>query len=403
MPTNVFENPSFITNEGMRLLKNNLQFVRNLDTDFGHYFTETPKKGESISVRKQTRFVGRDGETFSAEGYTEKVCSMTVQETAGVDLQFSNRELMFNFERFSERVIAPAMQTLANKIESAALNLAITGTANTVGTPGTIPNTLKTYNQARAKMSWEGAPPEGHTLLINPDMQVEAVDAGRSLFNPSMVISKAFETGQLGSHYNAKVYECQNLYTHVVGAQGGTPLVNGTIADGATSVMIDGWTAAAATRLKKNDVITFTGVYAVNPWTRQTTNALRQFVVQADAASDGTGAMTVQILPAIVASGAFQNVTNVPADNTPVTVLGAANTVSPNGIRFHREAFLFASFNQILPGGVEIAKMATDPSTGLKLRFIRDWDTKNNVQINRYDLVWAFGTAFGELACRVAS
>jgi hypothetical protein len=302
------------------------------------------------------------------------------------------------------------MMTLANKIDRNCINFAITGVANTVGTPGSIPNALLTYNQARAKMSWEGAPQdEENALLVTPDMQVQIVDTLKGLFHKSDQVEQAFARGILGIHAGATWYECQNLYTHTVGPLGGTPASTGTITDGAgtpsattIAVTTNGWTASAATRLKKNDVITFAGVYAVNPWTRQSTGALRQFVVQSDTSSDGSGNATVTVSPNMIASGPYQNVTAMPS-SAAITVLGSANTVSPQGIRFHRDAFLFGSFDQPTPGGVEIARMASDPSTGIKIRFIRDWDTKNNVEINRFDCVYAFGVAFGELACRVAS
>jgi hypothetical protein len=52
---------------------------------------------------------------------------------------------------------------------------------------------------------------------------------------------------------------------------------------------------------------------------------------------------------------------------------------------------------------VEFSKVVTDPQTGISIRFIRDWDTKNNVQINRFDCVWAWGVAYPEFACRIHS
>jgi hypothetical protein len=68
---------SFITKEMLRQVKNNLQFVRNCSGEnFAERFTESPKKGETIKVRKQTRYVGRDGEVFSAEDYLERTIDM---------------------------------------------------------------------------------------------------------------------------------------------------------------------------------------------------------------------------------------------------------------------------------------------------------------------------------------
>jgi len=389
----------------LRQTKNNLQFVKNTaGDDFASMFTSTPKKGSSFTVRKSTRYVGRTGETFTAEDYKEREVAMTVGTTVGVDLNFTNRELMLNLDHISERVVKPAAESLASILDTTYLLAAVNATSNQIGTPGTVPTALKTYNQARAKMSWESAPNSGATLLITPDMQVEAVDAGKAFFNPSGAISDQYETGLIGAHAGAKVYEVQNLPVRTNGQRGGTPLTAGVTADGATQVVTDGWTAAAANRVKKGDTFTLAGVYAVNPWTRQTTNALRQFVATADAASDGSGNATIQISPSIIASGPFQNVTNVPADNSALTFDGAGSAAFPVGLRFHRDAFLFGTLDQPNPGGaVSFCKTVSDPQTGLKIRYIRDWDTANNKQIDRFDVVPAFGVAFQEFACRIAS
>jgi P22 coat protein - gene protein 5 len=394
---------TFIANDLLRQVKNNLQFVKNCEgEDFAGRFTDSPKAGETISVRKPTRYVGRTGETYTAEDYKERLCAFTVQATDGVDITLTNRELMFQVDRLSEKVIKPAAMQLSNIIDRKALQMATQATFNAVGTPGTIPNAIKTYNQARAKISWQGAPQDGHSLLITPDMQVEAVDANKAIFNPASQVSASYETGRLADFMGAKSYEIQNAYTHTVGPQGGAPLVNGANQTGATLVT-DAWTAAVAVRVKTGDIFTIAGVYAVNPLTRMSTGSLQQFTATADTSSDGAGNATIPISPAIVTTGPFQNVTAAPADNAALTVLGAANVVSPVGLRFHEGSFLFGCMKQPEPGGVEFVKTVTDEQTGISLRFIRDWDTVNNKQLNRVDCVWAFGVAFPEWSCRIHS
>lgn len=388
----------------LRQVKNNLQFLKNIDgEDFTSRFTEMPKAGETFTVRKQARYSGRTGETYTAEDYLERTIPVSVQQTDGVDLTLTNRELMFSLDKIKERVIMPAATTLANILDRKALQIATQATFAAVGTPGTIPNTVKTYNQARAKISWQGAPSDGQTLLITPDMQVEGVDANKAIFNPAEAIGSQYERGLIqGLHYGAKVYEIQNAYTHTVGPLGGVPLVNGAAQSGA-NLVTDAWTAAAASRLKKGDIFTIANVFAVNPFTRLSTGSLAQFVVTADVASDAAGNATIPISPAIVTTGPYQNVSAGPADNAALTILGAASTVSPQGLRFHKESFIFGMCKQPEPGGVEFVKSLTDEQTGISLRFIRDWDTVNNKQLNRVDAVWAFGVAFPEWASRIAS
>lgn len=402
---NQIEVLNYITKDMLRQTKNNLQFLRNIGgEDVAGRFTETPKVGETFKVRKPTRYQGRRGEVFTPEAYRERYVTMEVQETFGVDLELTNRELMFQLDNISERVVKPASETLANMLESALLRIATQSVANTVGTAGTVPTALKTYNSARALMSWEAAPQNGHSLLVSPDMSVEAVEAGKSFFNPSSEIERQYENGVLGRHAGAKVYEVQNLYVHTYGVQGGaSPVSNGADQTG-FEINIDGLSNSITGWGKKGDIVTFAGVKAVNPWTREHHNSLRQFVLTEDVDSNGSGEAALKISPAIVTSGPFQNVSGPVVDGSAVVVGGGVSAVSPQGLRFHREAFLWGSFDQPEPtGAVEFCKMMTDPQTGLKVRLIRDWDTKQNKQITRADVVVAFGVAFSEFAARVQS
>jgi hypothetical protein len=402
---------TYYTKDMLRQVKNNLQFCKNTTNEnLTGRFTAEPKVGETINVRKPARFVGRTGETYTAEDYIERSIPVSVGTTQGVDIDFLNRELMFQVDYVRERVLGPAAKTLANKLDGMYLAAAIQGTANFVGAQGTIPTAMKTYNQARAKIVNEGAPQDDHVQLMSPDMSVEIVEATKGLFQSSEQIKQGFEKGILGLGAGAKWYEVQNLYTHTVGPLGGTPLVNGAaqgIATGfatTTSLVTDGWTAAAASRLKKGDVFTIANVFAVNPWTRSSTGALRQFVVTADVSSDGSGNATVVVSPAIISAGPYQNVSAAPADNAAITVFAAANTVGVQGFRFHPEAFIFGTLQQPKPdGAVEFCGMETDPDTGITIRFIRDWNTTANKQVNRFDVVPYFGIANPEWACRVGS
>ena len=139
----------------------------------------------------------------------------------------------------------------------------------------------------------------------------------------------------------------QNIYTHTVGPLGGTPLVNGGSQVGA-SIITNGWTAAAASRLKKGDIFTLAGVNAVNPITKVSTGALQQFVVTADVSSDGAGNLTAAISPSIVTSGSTQSVTGSPANGAALVVLGAANAVSPQNIAHHKDAYMLGCADLLL-------------------------------------------------------
>ena len=120
-------------------------------------------------------------------------------------------------------------------------------------------------------------------------------------------------------------YQSAFAPTHTVGPLGGTPLINGgtqavTYATASVrntwsqSLVTDGWTAAAALRLRAGDTFTIAGVNSVNPNTKADTGRLQHFTVLTNASSDASGNATLSISPPIIISGAYQTVTAQPAD-----------------------------------------------------------------------------------------
>jgi hypothetical protein len=165
------------------------------------------------------------------------------------------------------------------------------------------------------------------------------------------------------------------------------------------ALVTNGWTASAANRVKAGDVFTIANVFAVNPETKQSTGSLMQFVVGADASSDGSGNATITITPCPISGGAYQNVTALPTTGNAITVLGAANAVSPVNIAFHKDAFTLVTADLELPNGTDMA--ARSVYDGVSLRFVRDFDITNNKRICRFDILYGFVAQRPDWACRI--
>jgi uncharacterized RmlC-like cupin family protein len=249
-------------------------------------------------------------------------------------------------------------------------------------------------------------------LALTPLSNAKLVGGMSGLFNDQATQGKQLKNGMMSTNLGLDFIMSQNLPTHTVGGLGGTPLVNGAnqglINAGATdnpsaattSLITDGWTAAVANRLKRGDVFTIAGVTAVNPETKVSTGVLRQFIATADAASDGAGNLTVAIYPAIIAGGAYQNVTARPADNAAITVLtGTASTAYGQNLMFHRDAFTLVTADMELPKGMDMAERAVED--GVSIRFVRGYDITNNRRICRFDLLAGYGLLRPEWAVRV--
>lgn len=394
---------SIITNESLAVLENNLTFAKGVNREYDDKFAVAGAKiGSTLNIRKPARYVGRTGAAIGVEDHTETQVPLVLDTQYGVDTSFTSQELTLSIDEFSDRIIKPAMATIANKIDRDGLQMAYQSTYNAVGTPGTTPATAAVILAAGAKLDFEAAPRDKQrSLIIDPLANASMVDVLKGLFQSSDKIADQYEEGNMGLAFGFKWSMDQNVIAHTVGPLGGTPLVNGVPAQGATTLVTDGWTASAASRLKKGDVFTIANVYAVNPQSRQSTGQLRQFVVTADVSSDGSGNLTAAISPAIQSTGAFATVSALPADNAAITVLGAANTITPANLAFHKDAFVLGSADLLIPKGVDMASRSASKKVGLSVRMVRQYTISADTFVTRFDVLYGYKAVYPELACRI--
>jgi hypothetical protein len=403
------------TNRAMRVLKNQLVFLKGVNRDNEALFAKPGmKSGNTINVRYPARYTGRTGEGYSPEAYVETSYPVVIRPLQGVDIDLPSTDWTLNIDDTEERVLKPAMAQLVNNVERDCMQIAYQGTANFVGTLNTAPTTAAIPLQAAAALRNEAAPSGSkNRLLISPNTNAALVPGLAGLFNPQVKISDQFEEGLIGKKtLGWDWYESQNTWIHQIGPLGGTPAVHGPNQTG-SAVITNGWTASAALRLRKGDIIELAGVNAVNPMTRAVYGGLRHFVVTADVYSDGSGNATIPIFPSIVpAPLAFATVDAIPADGALISVFGVAqagqgaiaNTTSAQCLGYHRDAYTFAGVSQQIPkGSTEMAYEATDPETGIQLRFIRQYVATQNLFVNRFDVLYAFGVPYGQLAVRMQS
>jgi hypothetical protein len=391
---------SMITRESLRVLENNLVFAKHIDRQYDDKFgIEGAKIGYTLNIRKPPRYVGRTGQVISVENSVDTQVPLTLSTQFGVDINFSSSDLALSVDDFSKRYIKPAMAVVANKIDRDGLLLG-QQVYNTVGTAGTTPTSLAVALAAGAKMDLEAAPRDNErSIVLDPLSQAGIVGGLTNLFNPLKQISDQYEEGTMGIAAGFKWSMDQNIISQSFGPAGGSPVVNGASQTG-NSLVTSGWTSGS-TPLNVGDVFTIAGVYAVNPQSRQSTGQLRQFVVTSAGVATG-GALTIGILPAIVPSGQFQNVTGSPA-NSAVIVPFAQSVTSPISLAFHKDAFTLGCADLPLPKGVDMAARVSDKQLGMSIRMVRMYDIVNDLFPCRLDVLYGYASLYPELACRIQS
>jgi len=406
--------PSWITKTTLAHLINNSAFAPYINKDYTDLFRAGGAKvGTTINVRKPVQGTVRSGATASVQDVNEPQVPITMEPEFGIDWEFTDFDLTLKVDKFEERYLAPFGSRLAAEFDLRCAQRLYQKVYNFVGTPGTSPANADIGLQASEVLD-NNACPRGDVrhFSLSPRANRTLVNGLSGFFNSQAVIGKQYESGTLQKSLGFEPHMSQNLPTHTVGGLGGTPLVNGAnqgiINSGATDnpradytdLVTDGWTAAAANRLRAGDVFTIAGVFAVQPITKQVLPDLQRFVVASDVSSDGSGNATVRIYPAIIAGGAYQTVSARPADNAALTVLtGSANTGYVQNLMFHRDALTAVTMEMDVPGGMDMA--SSSDYEGVSLRFVRGFDITNNKRICRFDMLAGFGVLRPEWACRV--
>lgn len=401
---NTILTPQMITREALMLLENSLTFTKQINRQYNDQFAQSGAKiGATVNIRVPAQFTVSSGPSLAIQNFTETQVPLTVNQQKHIDVSFSSQELTLSIQDFSDRVLAPQIAQLANQVDMDCLSL-YSSVYNSIGVPGTANNTVAPFLQAGVALDNTATPRDitKRNIVLSPQGQADAVGGFQSYFNDQDTIAKQYMNGTMGRALGFKWSMDQNVAAMTVGVLGGTPLVNGAAQVGA-SLITNGWTAAALQRLNGVETFTLAGVYSVNPLSKFSTGKLQSFAVTAVGSSDGAGNMTISISPAIVTSGATQNVTASPATATPLTFTsGPANSVTPVGLAFHKDAFTLAcvDLEDVSAYGAWGARIS-DKQLGVSMRIARQYAIGSDTVPCRIDILYGMLATRPQMACRL--
>lgn len=401
--SNTVINPTVIAKEALMQLENNLVMGNNV---YREYKKEFVKVGDTVNVRMPVDFTVTDGATRTNQDVIEKNTTVVVDQRKHVSWNFSTQELTLSIEEYSERYIKPACIRLANTVDAALCGL-YKYAYHAAGSAGSVPSAFSTLGAVAQKMDEVAVPTDNRKLVLNPAAGWSMADALKGVYSPKTV-EDMIRKGSLGEIAGLDIYRDQNIARHVKGTATGTPLVNGasqnvtyTSRTSGSSVwtqtlITDGWTNSVTGIVKQGDIFTIAGVYAVNPISKASTNALQQFTVMADANSGAsTGPATITISPPIISSGIFQTVDAAPADDAAITVVAthAAN------LAFHKNAIALVTVPLELPDSAGFK--ARESENGLSIRVVKDYDIDNDTEIIRLDVLYGVKMVDPRMAVRL--
>ena len=408
-----------ITNEALMILENELTFTKQVDRQYSTQFTKA-KRGATVYVRKPPKYKVRDGQTIAIQDTTQSQVPITLDHQFGVDVEFYSSDLALSISDFGADVLQPQIAVIANAIDLAGLGL-YTQVWNSVGTPGTTPGTgataqaaLAVYAEAQALLDKNATPRDkNRATVINEDAQAITVPNLSGLYNPQDTIGKQYTEGNMGRALGSKFSMDQNVNMMTIGAFGGTPTIDGDItpASGPQGTSLGtltpfvihttGWTASTNV-LNGGEVFTLPLVFGINPASYQNTGKLAQFTVVGPVTSDSSGDADITITQQIVLPPSpYATVTNLPVTDAALTFIGAASTVTPQNMAFHKNAFTLACVDLPLPGGVHMAARKSDKQLGLSMRFVASYDVVHDLFIGRFDILCGWAALRPEWAVRI--
>lgn len=410
---NAFLTNDIVTYEALDVLENTYNAMIHINSEYSDQFEfGGTVLGQTLSIRKPPRYIGRLGQAAQIEGITETFVPLTLSYQRGVDTQVSSQNLTLDIDNYRKRVLFPQIVRLSNLIDQDVTGLA-QGLNFFVGTPGTTPTALSTYLAAKTRLDNQAAPMDGDRyMFLNPNAENTLVDNLKGLFQSASEIKQQYEEALMGRTIGFDWYMDQNIYVQTVGALGvSTPVVGTSPASGATTISTTGWQSGLST-LNAGDIISFvstsTPVNWINPQSFQTSGQVMQFVVTATT-SDTAGTIVIPFAPAIISTGNQQNVTNLPAVSTAVYVYNTAaasfstiaSVTSPQNLAVHKDFGTLAMVDMPLPGGTDKAYRAASRKSGKSIRVIRDYVATTDQWIQRIDVLYGVAVLRQELGVRV--
>ena len=410
----VYLTDDMILKEALFQYKNNLVACKNVYRDMEKRMVEGV--GDQISLKKPFRTKSTEGRTLGKSPLVDNSVTLVINRQRNIGLEFTMKDRTLSIVAFSERYIQPAIGEIATQVDKSIFDAANDAAYFHTGTIGTgISHTIAMFS--KADMNNVAIPDMNRKMMVN-EIDSATISSGTSgLFNEN-IVKDSIQKGYVGPLSGFEVFSSQLVPTITVGDHGGTPLVAGPAAADQTgnSILTDGWSASKTGLLLKGNLITFAGVYEINPITYESTGRLQTFVVTADVDSDAGGLATIPISPSIddgtltttdqesgasVSLAAYQNVSDPAGDNAAIVVLGDANGIYRQNFLWHKNAIGLAMVDLYLPESAATAIRVFDKDSGLSLSLTKDYDITGHQEVTRLDALWGTKVLNPELLFRM--
>ena len=324
--------------------------------------------------------------------------NVTINKYKGVDTGASSLEMAMDINDYQAEFIDTKIPDLVAAVESDVLSTVLPLIPQSAGDYGLL-NDVSTILAAGGLLDNNLAPQNGRNILTSVTGRQQIVNALTGFYNPQSTISEQFKSGLMARNTLGFDWYSSSLVPSITRgsantayetATGGANLVQGT---GYSSIDID----TGSGTFVVGDIFTIQGVNEVHPQTKADLGYLKQFVVY-EASAGGT--VTLKFTPAIVTSGAGQNVSATPGADKDVLPLGTLSVAHSQSIAFCKDAFYFVTADLPMPKGMGV-QCSQRTWKGVTMRFMNGFDIANDQYVSRFDIAYGAGILRPELAVRL--
>lgn len=362
--------------------------------------------GDTVSIKRPTNWIVQEDNfdiTSAIQDAKETSVDLVLDMSATVPFDLDTTQLATEIDlgKTYERLIQPAIYDLAANIESRFIQKAAQNTPNIVGTPGSTVVDMDTVMSGGELMDEYLAPGQQRKFLMDSAAMRSAVNANKGLFTSTR---KERNQAYIGTDAGFDWFKNQLIYRHTNGNDVTGLAMDGSTAEGATTIVIDGLTNTTGT-FTKGTTFTIAGVNAVHPQTKTNLGFLKSFThIGDDQTANGSGEVTLTLSEPLYAStsDSRQNITALPANDATVTVTsGDASTTYKHSLQFHKKAFRTCSVPLAMPKNAELAEQVSEQ--GINIALIKDFDVLTRKWVTRLDFLGGLVPVRPYHACRVTN
>jgi hypothetical protein len=437
---NQFLNAQEYANVMLLLLKNQLVMGRLVDGQFKDQVTD--QNGLVINVKRPPRFIATSGAALQAQDLVTGTQPVQVDQYKNVHISIGDLEYVQSFNALMQNeTMKSAASTLAHDVDKFLANKTLgfnswvagasTGSVNSYDGTKIIASAAQAMG-AHTRLMQNGVP--------NADLSAVVTFTDGEVIRGSLLAGftpktneRALEKVRIPLISEIDWYatqQCPSLTTgsrtqgdgsstgFTVDNDAGNQNVNYRDVKGTagTAGMTQTLTVASsdnATTISAGEVFTIENVYAWD-WRQQVKLPfLQQFTLTAAPTVTSGGDSTFTITPPIIVQGtadatgstntnsAFATVDSIPADGAHIKFVSAASTTQLVKSAFHKRAIALVSARLQMPF-TGVASFATDPDTGIAIRYWRGSDITTGNHVHRWDMIYGASVMDNFLGTRIS-